>query len=422
MKKLLSIIIGLVMLLTIYSCNNYNPIEKLKKNKIELLELEKIGDPLSLSYYKKERKLLDERKEIIQEIINIKDNSELSPEQIEIVEKFIEIKKEIKNNEKKLTDLLRSTVNANANAKDLIETEAYKQWQEKDERLRRDEELIIEKLIKTVKVELTTEQKKIYEQNEFLFESLYVAGIKLYRQKEYYEANEKFKSAVRLDIPNDSLYMYLNASKIYYFSEENKREKMGVISLMDVETITKLIKTVNTNNLIPDSEKESVIKELISYRENIYLELFKNPIKLKFANNVIPLYKKQFDETNKKLKELEAGDSLCQIFKNYRIKKIYNDAIKNNANALSNYLKYGEPNTDFIYINAACATYLKSSLNDPDYEIIKDKYYLKQTDKGYLYKMTIRGKNVYGAKILKEMTFDLRYYPDDKTYYCVKSW
>jgi hypothetical protein len=41
--------------------------------------------------------------------------------------------------------------------------------------------------------------------------------------------------------------------------------------------------------------------------------------------------------------------------------------------------------------------------------VVKEKYYLKQTQKGYNYKLLIRGKNAFGAKILSEMTFSLQY-------------
>ncbi len=83
---------------------------------------------------------------------------------------------------------------------------------------------------------------------------------------------------------------------------------------------------------------------------------------------------------------------------------------------MNDYLKYGEPKEGLIYIKSACETALLTYLNDPDYEVVKDTYYLRQTSKSYIYKMTIRGKNAFGGKILKELTFSLQYNPFDKMY------
>ena len=67
-------------------------------------------------------------------------------------------------------------------------------------------------------------------------------------------------------------------------------------------------------------------------------------------------------------------------------------------------------------INATCKVALGDYLNDPDYEVVKQKYYVHQIPNGYIYKLLIRGKNAFGAKIMKEITFNLQYSPTENWY------
>lgn len=133
-----------------------------------------------------------------------------------------------------------------------------------------------------------------------------------------------------------------------------------------------------------------------------------------------PLYGKYADQLNLVLLDMEKQDSLFQIFSNTKIKTLFDKKYKVWEQAISDYLKFGEPDPDFIYINAACKTALRSYLNDPKFEVVRDKYYLKQTKTGYDYKLQIRGKNKFGALILKEITFSLVYNPFDKMYSVTK--
>lgn len=146
---------------------------------------------------------------------------------------------------------------------------------------------------------------------------------------------------------------------------------------------------------------------------NFYTTKFSN-IKLEKMFDVAPLYKNYVDSLRNVLQDMEYNDSVFHIFENKSIKSLHDKYFKIQVQAFANYIKYGNPDDENHFFSSAsvfCEDALEQVLNDPDYEIVKDKYYLKQTSKGYDYKMLIRAKNGFGAKVLKEVTFSLKYNP-----------
>lgn len=167
------------------------------------------------------------------------------------------------------------------------------------------------------------------------------------------------------------------------------------------------------------NNKVTVVKLSDDEYINLYKQRFDSII-LEKRFGQAPLYGVYADNLNLVLLDMEKNDSLFHIFKNPKLKSIYESNYKNWKQSVSNYLKYGEPDEDLININAACKVALKKYLNDPDYEVVKDSYYLKQTSSGYNYKMKIRARNRFGALILKELMFQLIYIPSDKLYQVIQ--
>lgn len=129
-----------------------------------------------------------------------------------------------------------------------------------------------------------------------------------------------------------------------------------------------------------------------------------------------PLYKQYADELYAVLVDMKTTDSLYQILADPKLKKLFDKNLSLTEGAMANYSKYGEPDEDLVFITSACEIALGKYLNDPDYETVNDKYYLKQTSNGYDYKMKIRAKNAFGAYILKELKFSLIFDPSSQTY------
>lgn len=142
-------------------------------------------------------------------------------------------------------------------------------------------------------------------------------------------------------------------------------------------------------------------------------------IKLEKILNTAPLYGEYANSLAKLIEEIYKTDQNYQILTIPVVKRVYEKSNEANRIALMNYAKYGEPDRDLLIINSICKTFLDSKLNDPDYEVLKEKYYLKQTENGYKYKMTIRGKNRFNGSVIKEITFYLKYSPEDTRYYVV---
>jgi hypothetical protein len=215
-------------------------------------------------------------------------------------------------------------------------------------------------------------------------------------------------------------------------------ERKDVSTLLTAKTI-KLIE-VDVNKLVAEADvtldslsnnfKKTEDKKIIPKRltDEEYLTEYSSKldnIKLEKMFAVAPLYGDYADALNNVLLDMEDVDSLFNIFKNKKIKSVHDKYRKMQEKALSDYVKYGNPDDEdhfFIFVNSACETALEQVLNDPDYDVVKDKYYLKQTAKGYNYKLIIRGKNAFGAKILKEMTFSLQYNPFTKEYDVTNVW
>ena len=171
-----------------------------------------------------------------------------------------------------------------------------------------------------------------------------------------------------------------------------------------------------------ETENKKVIEIPKQLSDGEYLNDYSSKlqsVKLDKMFGVAPLYGNYADALNNVLLDMERNDSLFHIFNNKKIKSLHDKYRKTQEKALLDYVKYGNPDDEdnfFIFTNSACESALQTALNDPDYDVVKDKYYLKQTAKGYDYKLLIRGKNAFGAKILKEMTFSLQYNPLTKEY------
>jgi len=180
------------------------------------------------------------------------------------------------------------------------------------------------------------------------------------------------------------------------------------------------LKTDSAKALFVDEFEKKVKAPPIPKMSNSeYFQYFSkkyNKIKLEKLFEQAPLYGKYADDLAGLIAEMDETNTMYNILIDSKIKQLYDKIENKNKIALDNYLKYGEPDEDFIYINAACETALKQVLKDPDYEILKDKYYLKQTNTGYNYKLLIRAKNSFGASVQQEMTFSLKYNSFDKMY------
>ena len=194
---------------------------------------------------------------------------------------------------------------------------------------------------------------------------------------------------------------------------------IAAINDKDGKTKTSKSTSVQKETPIETKEIETTPKKLT---EEEYLNSYStqlSSIKLEKMFGIAPLYGTYADALNNVLLDMESKDSLFHIFNNKNIKSLHDKNRKIQEQALSNYIKYGNPDDEdhfFIFAQSSCETALEQVLNDPDYEIVKERYYLKQTAKGYDYKLLIRGKNAFGAKILKEMTFALQYNPMTREY------
>jgi hypothetical protein len=117
------------------------------------------------------------------------------------------------------------------------------------------------------------------------------------------------------------------------------------------------------------------------------------------------------------IEEVYKTDQVYQILQIRKVNELYLNAKKANKAALINYGKYGDLDKNPVVISSTCQAALNNYLNDPDFEVVRDNYYLKQTGSGYQYKITIRAKNHFGAKIMKEIVFNLKYNPVEKNHY-----
>lgn len=212
-----------------------------------------------------------------------------------------------------------------------------------------------------------------------------------------------------------------------YFKELNQiTSELEVKGKMSMDSAVKVLKQLS--NLQTEEEKVKFVEQfkkilalpsVPKMSNDEYLKYYKdkyNSISLKKRFNVAPLYGQYADALSKLIAEIDEANRLYRILEDQRLKKLLQAIENKNKEALKNYLKFGEPDEDFIEINSSCEAALKDVLKDPDYELVKDKYYLKQSTSGYKYKLLIRAKNSFGAKVLQEMTFDLQYDPTNKMY------
>ena len=231
----------------------------------------------------------------------------------------------------------------------------------------------------------------------------YKKGNDYYSKQNY----EKALSAFNRVKPEDS--NYVNAiNKI--------KELQPIVDSLNAE---KQLTKKGNNKEINTPQKKAPLRLTDEEYISFYTAKF-DSIQLTKRFEESPLYGKYAEELNFVLFEMSDIDSLYNIFSNKQIKSIYDKQLKKWDQAVSDYLKYGEPDEDLIWINAASKTALKSYLNDPKFEVVKEKYYLKQTKTGYDYKLQIRAKNKFNAWVLKEITFSLEYNPFDKMYVVAK--
>jgi hypothetical protein len=210
-----------------------------------------------------------------------------------------------------------------------------------------------------------------------------------------------------------------------WYKQLSKGKKIALWTIASLLLIGLLSdeQTKNTDNkreIDSDSKTVETTSVPIKLADVEYIKYFKaksDSIKLFKMYDQIPLYYKYGTQLLSLIQEINKIDSLYKVKQIKEVNIIFEKLVDKASKATTDYLKYGEPDKDFIYINSACKTALGTYLNDPDYEIVKDKYWMIQTKKGYDYKMQIRAKNKFGALILKEMIFQLEFNSGDKMYY-----
>lgn len=215
---------------------------------------------------------------------------------------------------------------------------------------------------------------------------------------------------------NDENFNRLKKITSKLFAEE----KITADSVTKIVEQFAYIKTDSAKKIFVDEfEKKASLSSVPKLSNEEYYKLFSdkfNLIKLDKLFGQAPLYGKYANNLANLMKEIDNANEIYNVLSDTQIKQLYEKIENKNKEALDNYLKYGEPDEDFIYINAACETALKQVLKNPDYEILKDKYYLKQTNTGYDYKLLINAKNSFGVNVKQEMTFNLKYNSFDKIY------
>jgi len=200
---------------------------------------------------------------------------------------------------------------------------------------------------------------------------------------------------------------------------------VNVVSSIPMSTDSFTMVITELSSLKSDAEKIEYVSRLEKkikvqkMNNEEYFEHFNilyKGIHLKKLFEQAPLYGKYANELAEVLAEMDEANRLYNILNDKKLKQLYDKIDKDNSKALENYSKYGEPDEDLINISSACKAALPNVLKDPEFEVIKDKYYLKQTNNGYKYKIIIRSKNSFGANVQQEMTFTLTFNSLDKLY------
>jgi hypothetical protein len=285
--------------------------------------------------------------------------------------------------------------------------------------LEMERDKLIEELKQIDKSKLTPEQISIIYKEDKQFDKLFSEGKKYYNDKQYAPAVESFDKAKALSIQNDSFELYYDAARVYLYSEALKSKNQSMLS-SDVDTISKLIIQLPKISLIKEFEKENLKKDLIDYRDYYFITVYSSTFDVTKENGIFQ-YKNQYDLTKKRLLELKKADSLYDIFTNNKIKKIYNQIENVNTAAYLNLLTYGQPS--LVDLEVASKLYLEKTMNDPEsLEIVEKEAFATQYNKGYTYKMKIRGSNAFGATITQVKTFYCLYDLNSQSYYCETSY
>ena len=190
----------------------------------------------------------------------------------------------------------------------------------------------------------------------------------------------------------------------HYVDITRESPDLGMVYAKKLDSISKL----SLSALIPKKSDT----EYIDYFQSKY-----DQIKLEKLFGQAPLYGEYADKLATFIQEVYETDQSYQILGIKKVDELYQKAKKANKAALVNYGKYGELDKNPVVITSICQAALQSQLNDPDFEVVRENYFLKQTTDGYKYKLTIRAKNHFGAKILKEITFNLKYNAAEKNHY-----
>lgn len=190
----------------------------------------------------------------------------------------------------------------------------------------------------------------------------------------------------------------------HYVDITRENAYLGMAYAKQIDSISKL----SLSALVPKKSDT----EYIYYFQSKY-----DQIKLENLFGQAPLYGEYANKLAAFIEEVYETDKNYQILSIEKVNQLYQEAEKANKAALINYGKYGELDKNPVALTSICQAALKTQLNDPDFEVVKENYFLIQTSSGYKYKLTIRAKNQFGAKILKEITFNIQYNAAEKNHY-----
>lgn len=206
-----------------------------------------------------------------------------------------------------------------------------------------------------------------------------------------------------------------------------KLSERGIITQDSLQSILTYFGTINNQETAEQYAKhldslsklkQSVLIPKMSDKEYYnYFHSKYDQIKLEKLYGQAPLYGEYADKLMAFLEEVIQTDQTYQILKIKEVNDLYQKAERTNKAALISYGKYGDLDKNPVVISSICQVALKDHLNDPDFEVVRENYYLKQTGSGYQYKLTIRAKNHFGAVIMKEINFNLKYNSIEKNHY-----
>ncbi len=265
---------------------------------------------------------------------------------------------------------------------------------------------------------INNEIKKLYTETALhLSDKLFVEG--------QYNLNEiLLNKAGKLKSNPDKVGDYLNGNSfrktIFKINSEYKTKELDSL-LYNIKQLKKLCES--KSSLIQENEYDQTkLKYLSNNEQNIYDYLkYKIKInKLTYKDNVIAAYKTWSNNCDSLKKEFLNLDKQYNLLTKPKFNSLYEQLKSQGQYAYIGFLSFGEP--DLSELNHAAELYLDRALNDPDYEVVKKDYAVKKTTKGYIYWMEIRGKNAFGAKVLKEVAFDLRYNSIQKSYMCTTAY